>query len=186
DAAHELLARLAPALRYRTTGISTRYLDELRAGDPIAIASGVIAADDTTAIIGHVATNGQGGPATTISEQTVAFEGADGAALGAATVAWREERFAPLALPERPSLPVATGLSRVKTWEADEDGSLSLLGFTDRFSTANLVNMNAAGMNSTYMRAENRGFATFDTRLELFAPLPRIGEAVATRSGMLD
>jgi acyl-CoA thioesterase FadM len=185
DAAHELLARLGPALRYRTTAISTRYVSELRAGDPIAIASGVIAVADRTAIIGHVATNGQGGPATTVTEQTVAIEDADAAALVAAAVTWHEQRFAPVSLPEKPG-PLATSLSRVKIGESDGAGNLSLFGFVDRFSTANLVNMNAAGMTTTYMRGENRGFATFETRLELFLPLPRLGEAVAIHSGMLD
>ncbi|HEX4195337.1 MAG TPA: thioesterase family protein, partial [Stellaceae bacterium] len=35
------------------------------------------------------------------------------------------------------------------------------------------------------MRSQKRGFATFDTRLELFPPAPSIGEAVAMQSGML-
>jgi len=188
DAAHELVARLAPKLAGRTTGISTRYIDELRAGDPIAIASGIIAVTGSIATIGHVATNGQGGPATTIAEQTIAFDAPDVPSLSrltAAIVAWQEERFAPVSVPDKAG-PVATGLSRVKPAEADAEGNLSLFGFFDRFSTANLVNMNAAGMTSTYMRGEKRGFATFETRLEIFAPLPRLGEAVATQSGMLE
>jgi acyl-CoA thioesterase FadM len=74
----------------------------------------------------------------------------------------------------------------VKSWEADETGHLSLFGFVDRFSTANLVNMNRVGMNSTYMRAEKRGFATFETRLELSLPSPSMGEGLATTSGIMD
>jgi acyl-CoA thioesterase FadM len=46
--------------------------------------------------------------------------------------------------------------------------------------------MNEAGMTSTYLRAEKRGFATFETRLELFAPAPTIGDSVAISSGILE
>ncbi len=193
DAAEELMQRLAPATRWRTRGIATRYVTELRAGDPIAISSGIIAIDTGTLTIGHIASNGMGGATTTVAEQVLALDAPDGtawaelrAALDASVVSpWAEKRFAPLTLPEHAGS-VLAGLSRVKTREADSEGRLSLFGFVERFSTANLVNMNEAGMTSTYMRSEKRGFATFETRLELFPPAPAIGEGVAITSGMLD
>ncbi len=192
DAASELMQRLAPGSRWRTHAVATRYLTELRAGDPIAIASGIIAIDAATLTIGHVASNGMGGETTTVAEQVVALDAPDGedwaersAALAAAIVPWKEEAFAPIALPERAGM-VATGLNRVKPWEANEAGKLSLFGFVERFSTANLINMNEAGMSSSYMRAEKRGFATFETRLTLFSPTPAIGESVAISSGILE
>jgi acyl-CoA thioester hydrolase len=192
DGAHELLQRLAPRTDWRTIKIATRYITELRAGDPIAIASGIIAIDAATVTIGHVATNGMGGPATTVSEQVLALDAPDGevwsaqrAVLVPSIVSWQEKPFEPVSLPERAGS-IATGLNRVKSWEAAETGRLSLFGFVDRFSTANLINMNEAGMTSTYMRAEKRGFATFETRLELFPPAPAIGEGVAISSGILD
>lgn len=192
DAGYELMQRLAPATRWRTCGIATRYVAELRAGDPIAISSGIIRLDAATLTIGHAASNGMGGPVTTSAEQVIALDAPDGeswaetrAALEGSIVAWKQLPFDPVKLPEKPG-PVATGLARVKTWQADETGRLSLFGFVERFSTANLVNMNAAGMTSTYMRAEKRGFATFETRLELFPPAPVIGDSVAIDSGMLD
>jgi len=98
---------------------------------------------------------------------------------------WQQERFAPVTLPEQGGT-LTTGLSRVKPAEADAAGRLSLFGFVERFSTANLVNMNSIGMTSTYMRAERRGFATFETRLELAPPGPAIGDSVAITSGMLE
>jgi acyl-CoA thioesterase FadM len=192
DGAHELLQNLAPRTNWRTIKIATRYITELRAGDPIAIASGIIAIDAATVTIGHVATNGMGGPTTTMAEQVVALDAPDGevwsaqrATLAASIVPWQEKPFEPVSLPERAGS-VATGLNRVKSWEADGAGRLSLFGFVDRFSTANLINMNEAGMTSTYMRAEKRGFATFETRMELFAPAPVTGEGVAISSGILD
>ncbi|HEV8015856.1 MAG TPA: acyl-[acyl-carrier-protein] thioesterase [Stellaceae bacterium] len=192
DSAHELMRRLAPGTRWQTRAIATRYIAELRAGDPIAIASGIIRLDAATLTVGHIATNGMGGPMTTCAEQVLALDAPDGEAwaetrakLEGATAPWRELPFDPVKLPEKPG-PVPTGLARVKAWQADEDGRLSLFGIVDRFSTANLVNMNAAGMTSTYMRSEKRGFATFETRLALFPPAPAVGETVATTSGMLN
>jgi len=191
DAGHELMHRLAPGTRWRTRAMNTRYVAELRAGDPIAILSGVVLIDAATLKLGHVATNGMGGPVTTSAEQIIALDMPDGEswaatrpALEITIVPWKELPFEPLTLPDKAG-PVATGLARVKAWQADEEGRLSLFGFVDRFSTANLVNMNAAGMSSTYMRAEKRGFATFETRLELFPPAPAVGESVAMQSGML-
>jgi acyl-CoA thioester hydrolase len=192
DAAYELMRRRAPGTRWRTQTIATRYLTELRAGDPIAISSGIIAIDAATLKIGHLASNGMGGATTTLAEQVVSLDAPDGevwaelrVSLGSYRVAWKEQGFEPVTLPER-SGSVSSGHNRVKTWEADEAGGLSLFGFVDRFSTANLINMNAAGMSSTYMRAEKRGFATFETRMELFLPLPVIGEGIAIKSGILD
>lgn len=192
DAGHELMQRLAPGTRWRTVAMNTRYAAELRAGDPIAILSGVVQIDAATLKLGHIATNGMGGPVTTNAEQVIALDTPDGeswaaarAKLESAIAPWKELPFAALKLPEKAG-PVPTGLARVKAWQADEEGRLSLFGFVDRFSTANLVNMNVAGMNSTYMRAEKRGFATFETRLELFPPAPAVGESVAMQSGMLN
>lgn len=192
DAGHELMQRLAPGTRWRTRAMNTRYVTELRAGDPISIASGIIKLDAATLTLGHIASNGMGGPATTSAEQVIALDAPDGeswaetrAGLEGAVVGWKEMPFDPVCLPEKPG-PVPTGLSRVKAWQADEEGRLSLFGFVDRFSTANLINMNAAGMTSTYMRAEKRGFATFETRLELFPPAPAVGDSVAIASGMLE
>ena len=192
DAGHELMQRLAPGTRWRTLAMNTRYMAELRAGDPIAILSGVVLIDAATLKLGHLATNGMGGPVTTSAEQIIVLNAPDGeswaatrAKLKSEVVPWKELPFEPLTLPEKPG-PVPTGLARVKTWQSDEEGWLSLFGFVDRFSTANLVNMNAAGMSSTYMREKKRGFATFETRLELFPPVPGVGESVAMQSGMLN
>ena len=191
DAGHELMQRLAPGTRWRSRTINTHYDAELRAGDPIAIRSGIIAVDTATLKLGHLLTNGMGGPVTTVAEQVIALDAPNGdtwmetrANVEDSRVPWHELPFDPVKMPEK-SGPVPTGLARVKAWQANEEGRLSLFGIVDRFSTANLINMNAAGMTSTYMRDNNRGFATFETRLELFPPGPAVGDTVATQSGIL-
>jgi acyl-CoA thioester hydrolase len=192
DAAHELLRRSSPGGEWRTQAVATRYVTELRAGDPIAIESAIIALDAASVTIGHRASNGMGGPATTIAEQVLALDAPDREDWAARretvlswVAPWPEERFAPVELPKDGGA-LVTGLSRVKPGEADAAGKLSLFGFVDRFSTANLVNMNSVGMTSAYIRAEKHGFATFETRLELVPPSPAIGESVAITSGMLE
>ena len=70
--------RLAPGTRWRTRSMNTRYMTELRAGDPIAIQSGIIALDTATLKVGHIATNGMGGPVTTSAEQVIALDAPDG------------------------------------------------------------------------------------------------------------
>ena len=192
DAAHELLQRLAPKANWRSVAIATRYVTELRAGDPIRISSGIIALDAATLTIGHIARKERDGAATTIAEQSLALDAPDGEAwselrakLAPTVIDWQEARFAPLDLPNGPG-PVLSSLSRVKSWESDGAGRLSLFGFVDRFSTANLVNMNEVGMTSAYIRDEKRGFATFETRLDLSPPAPEVGAGVAITSGMLE
>ena len=191
DAAFSLMQRYAPGADLRTLGINTRYLEEFRAGDPIVISSAVIAVEPASLKLGHVASSGLGGPVTTVAEQILVLDEPDGEAWSVLSAAlqpevshWTAEPFAPIQLPEKDG-PVATILNRVKPWEADRAGKLALFGFVDRFSTANLVNMNAAGMTSTYMQEQKRGFSTFETRMELFAPFPAIGEGIAVASGML-
>ncbi|HKT20538.1 MAG TPA: acyl-[acyl-carrier-protein] thioesterase [Stellaceae bacterium] len=192
DAAHELLQRAAPGSLWQTRTVATRYLTELRAGDPISIASGVIALDAASLTIGQVLSNGMGGEASTVCEQVLTLDAPDGEAwvetrdrLTPMLASWTHDRFAPVALPAGEG-PLLAGLNRVKTWEADAAGRLSLFGFIERFSTANLVNMNAAGLTSAYMRAQKRGFATFETRLELLSARPQIGDTVAIQSGILE
>jgi len=191
DAAHELLQGAAPGALWQSRAVSTRYVTELRAGDPISIASGIIALDAASLTVGHVLSSTTGEPAT-IAEQVLTLDAPDGEAwaeirdrLAPMLAPWPQQRFAPVAVPESEG-PLLTGLNRVKPWEAEAEGGLSLFGFIERFSTANLVNMNAAGLTSTYMRAEKRGFATFETRLELLSARPQIGDTVAIQSGILE
>ena len=80
---------------------------------------------------------------------------------------------------------VASGQDRVKSAELDERGELSLAGFVHRFAHACLHICAAFSMTPAYMRANQRGFSTFETRLHLLAPPPGAGDSVVVKSGLL-
>jgi len=71
----------------------------------------------------------------------------------------------------------------VKAMEADVSGGAALAHYIHRFSAANGHAIAAFGMTPAYMRAEHRGFSTFEFQLELGSPL-RVGDGVRVRSGV--
>jgi acyl-CoA thioester hydrolase len=72
----------------------------------------------------------------------------------------------------------------VKPTEVDISGGAALSHYIHRFSAANGHAIAAFGMTPAYMRAEHRGFSTFEFQLELGSPL-RPGDGVRVRSGVL-
>ena len=68
-------------------------------------------------------------------------------------------------------------------WEVDVSGGAALSHYIHRFSAANGHAIAAFGMTPAYMRAEHRGFSTFEFQLELGSPL-RPGDGVRVRSGV--
>jgi len=192
DAAHALLARHAPGRSWRTVSLYTRYPKELRAGDAIVIGSAIIGVEEAVLRLGHRAGDGAGDEVSTSAEHVLALRAPDGAEwaglradLAQAAIARQDEAFAPLDSPPGPG-PIAAVRDRVKAREVDETGHLSLFGFVDRFSTSCLLTLNAIGITGAYMRAASRGYATFETRLDLDPVPPSVGAGVEIRSGVLE
>jgi acyl-CoA thioester hydrolase len=193
DAAASLLARLAPHRRFRTVGLLVRYQRELRAGEAIAIASGVLgtvegAKRERQVRIGHELTMGDGAVAST-AEHLLAPRDAKmrtglRRVLEAAASPWHAEPFAPVKLPATAGT-LRSLRDRVKSWELDETGRLSLLGHVRRLSTATSHLMNAVGMTGAYIARERRGFATVETRLALTPWQPGAGAEIMATSGFL-
>jgi acyl-CoA thioester hydrolase len=188
-AAEDLLERLAPGLAWRTLTLDTEYEHELRAGEGIAIRSGVIAVEDAAVRLGHVALNSSTGARSTRVVQRVAPVDPDRwpslrEALGRAVMRWTGPDFVPVGLPAGAG-PVSTGRDRARPWEMDERGELRLLGYLMRFSNACLHLVDAIGMTDHYRRTAQRGFATFDTRLTIESPA-RAGTGLVASSFLLD
>lgn len=193
DAAASLLFRLAPTRHFRTVSLLVRYRHELRTGAAIAIRSAVLGTGEAAkrerqVRIGHELTAGEGVIATE-AEHVLAPRDAKMRAglkttLEEAATTWAAEPFAPVKLPTAygalPSL-----RDRVKGWELDESGRLSLIGHVRRFSTAVTHVMNAVGMSADTIARERRGFATFESRLALAPWQPGAGAEVAATSGFL-
>jgi len=193
DAAASLLFRLAPMRHFRTVSLLVRYRRELRAGAAIAIRSGVLgvgegAKRERQVRIGHELTAGEGVVATeaehVLAPRDAKMRSGLKTALEAAATVWNAEPFASVKLPTAhgalPSL-----RDRVKSWELDETGRLSLIGHVRRFSTAVTHAMNAVGMSADYIARERHGFATLESRLALAPWQPGAGAEVAVTSGFL-
>ncbi len=60
-----------------------------------------------------------------------------------------------------------------------------LLGYLHRFSNACLHVIEAIGMDPSYRRAANHGFATFETRLAIEDPTAAAGDGLVVTSGVV-
>lgn len=72
----------------------------------------------------------------------------------------------------------------MKPWETDVFGQSALSFLIHRFSAANSQALAAFGLTPGYMRAERRGFSTFEFQLALPGRLGP-GDPVLVRSGLL-
>lgn len=197
DAALNLIERLAPAkappaAAWRSTRLLVRYEKELRAGDGLFIRSGIIGKEGTAIRIGHELVRPDTREVCTLVEHALVprdlpygGHAEQRRVLGEALVPWATPGFDEIAPPTRRERMTDSGRDRVKAWELDERGELSLSGFVHRFAHACLHVCTAFGMTPDYMRAERRGFSTFETRLELVAPPPAAGDALVLRSGLI-
>jgi acyl-CoA thioesterase FadM len=197
DAAFSLVERLAPAkappaAAWRSTRLLVRYHKELRAGDGLFIRSGIIGKDGESVRIGHELARSDTREVCTLVEHTLmprdlpyGSHAEQRRVLGEAVVPWTTPGFDDAPAATRRERMIDSGRDRVKAWELDERGELSLSGFVHRFAHACLHVCAAFGMTPDYMRAERRGFSTFETRLELMAPPPGAGDPLVLRSGLI-
>jgi len=197
DAAFSLIEQLAPtkvppAAAWRSTRLLVRYQKELRAGDGLFIRSGIVGRDGEAIRIGHELVRPDTREVCTLVEHTLmprelpyGGQAEQRRVLAEAAVAWSSPGFDDIAESARRERMVDSGRDRVKAWEIDERGELSLSGYVHRFAHACLHLCSAFGMTPDYMREARRGFSTFETRLEVLAPPPSAGDAVVARSGLL-
>lgn len=185
-------AKAPPAAAWRSTRLLVRYQKELRAGDALFIRSGIIGRDGEAIRIGHELARADTREVCTLVEHTLmprelpyGGQAEQRRLLGEAAVAWSTPGYDDIAGPARRERMIDSGRDRVKAWEIDERGELSLSGFVHRFAHACLHLCSAFGMTPDYMREARRGFSTFETRLELLAPPPAAGDALVLRSGLL-
>jgi acyl-CoA thioesterase FadM len=141
---------------------------ELRAGAGFHILTGVIGIDALTLRLGHRVLASTTGETVTWVTQTLAVSQALSSA--------RRQKLASLCLPwsgpkvpDRRILRAARGLlaarDRVKPWEIDESGAMSLPAHIHRFSAASMQTLAAVGMTSRYMQERRRGYSTFELDL---------------------
>jgi acyl-CoA thioester hydrolase len=197
DAAFALVDQLAPAAAppaavWQSTAILARFQQELRAGDGLFIRSGVIDRVEDGIRVGHELVNAGTGEIATLIEHTLAPRDLPYGALaeqrrvlGEAITAWVSPSFADAVPAIRTERMINTCRDRVKAWEVDERGELSLSGVVHRFAHACLHLFAAIGATPVYMQRERRGFSTFEMRLLVDAALPGAGDGIAVRSGLV-
>lgn len=180
-----------------TTDCHVRYLRELRVGDILHIRSGVIEAGDDGLVLGHqVFDSGDSTLCTTVAQRAALAEIGSRAPLPLTDA--RREAAEPLRVewtpaPERASTyPETAGYDglldtardTLKPWEVDTVGQAAFPAYIHRFSAANAHMLAGFGMTPAYMKAERRGFSTFEFRLRFPGALGT-GDLVRVRSGLL-
>ncbi len=160
--------------------LHTTFSQELRAGAAHHILSAVTSVTAATLALGHQVIDSTSGKTVTWVAETLALPPglAPGirAKLEGTVVAWPGPT-----VPEPPASPPPGGMltarDRVKPWEVDEAGRLSLPDHVHRFSGAGMHFLTSIGMTGAYMEKNRRGFSTFllDTSLVSSA---RAGERI--------
>jgi acyl-CoA thioesterase FadM len=161
---------LAQGEAWRSREFVARFQEELRAGDGLHILTTLAERNAERLRLDHKLVNSMSGTTATTVEETL-FPRARGA-------------------PEEDSAAVggagfmAGSLDVVRAAELDEEGELALGGYIHRSSAASAQLLGAAGITPEYLRAQARGFATFEIRLELREPRPRAGACLKVESAL--
>ena len=178
-----------------TADCYVRYVRELRVGDIMHAASGVIAVERDGLVLGHkIFNSGTGEICTTIEQRVRHVETRRRVprALPAGRRRAAEQRRVEWDVPARERRPRPSGLDgfhessrdTVKPDEVDVLGQVALMHYIHRFSAANGHATAVFGMTPDYMRTERRGFSTFEFQLEVDGVL-RPGDPVRVRSALV-
>ena len=204
DAAHELLDALGLGFDHArrrsrlalTTDCYVRYLRELRVGDIMHIASGVLAVEpDARSCWSTRSSTPRPARSARPSSSACATSTPGAAPPGRSRPLQRraaERRRVDWDGPARERRPRPAGLEgfrdsardTVKPDEVDVFGQVALAHYIHRFSAANGHATAAFGITPGYMRSEGRGFSTFEFQLEVGGVL-RPGDPVCVRSALV-
>ena len=178
-----------------TVDCYVRYAQELRVGDILHIASGVIAVDEAGITLGHQLYNSDTGAlCATVEQRTlhaalgsrrpVPLTAEQRRAAEARRVHWdgppREAREEPAGLDGF----IDSARDTVKPWEIDVFGQSAFPYYIHRFSAAGIQTLAAFGMTPAYMREERRGFSTFEFQLRFLGEL-HAGDPVHVKTGLV-
>jgi len=156
---------------WRSRAFVARFEEELRAGDGLHILTTVAEQSALRLRFEHKLVNSVSGAVATTVEETLSPR--------------LPRRAAKEAIAAQPGKGFMVGsLDVVRAAELDEQGELSLGGYVHRNSAASAQLLAAAGITPEYLRASQRGFATFEIHLELREPRPRAGARLRVESAL--
>lgn len=171
---------LGPCIGTGPSRLVATFEAELRAGAAFHMTSAVTGLDGDTLHLGHQLFDTDKGKTVTWLAESLTLPTSLGqearSRLAARAVVWPGPK-----IPEPSPLPASKGdltaRDRVKPWELDERGRLSLSDHVHRFSGAGMHFLTSIGMTGSYMHANRRGFSTFLLDVELVSPA-RVGERI--------
>lgn len=177
-----------------TTDAYIRYQRELRAGDIAHMASGVVAADDTSVVLGHRLVSSETGAVCGTAEQRLVHLDGAGApaplpadarlALDVLRVAWDGPARETRPLPRGAQAFRPTARDVIRPTEVDGGGRATLTAYVHRFSAAAIQALGAFGMTPGYMREARRGLSTFEFQLAVARRLGA-GAVVEARTALV-
>src|SRR5215469_2081325 len=191
DAASAIGASLSltEASRSAKRRFDVRFVRELRAGASFHILSVPIALDEGHVRLGHQIIDSADGVTTAWVEETLAI-GASQLTRDARDAV--SERLLPWpgpAVEQRPEPSTTEGFTatvrdRVRPFDLDVDGNLTLAAFVHRFTAASMQALTAIGATAGYLHAERRGYSTFELALRITRS-PQLGSAVLVETGIV-
>jgi len=145
------------------------FRHELRAGASFHITSAVIAVHETSLDLGHQFIDTATGKTVAWACESIPL------VVGAGThhklqdmvAQWLGPSTAASTRPHAAAVGALTVRDRVKPWEIDATGGMSLPGYVHRFSAAAMQTLTVIGMTASYMQEQRRGFSTFELDLRL-------------------
>jgi len=175
--------------RARTGGFARHFtwhfVRELRAGASFHILSAPIGLDPELRL-GHRFVDSANGETVTWVEESwevARLPDAERQSVGEAVAVWEGPETKDRPDPVSMAASIATARGRVRPGDLDEFGHFSLAAFVHRFTDATLQAAAAIGMTSAYMKAERRGYSTFELALRISA-LPRLGDRYLIETGI--
>jgi acyl-CoA thioesterase FadM len=167
--------------------LDLRFVRELRAGASFHILSGPLAVDESGVRLGHRIIDSANDETVTWVVRSIDLPPAPPAlreAIAGRVLPWEGPAIEPRPEPTTTKGFIPTARGRVKPGDLDASGHLSLAGFVHRFTDACIQALAAIGVSAEYMRAERRGYSTFELALHIAKP-PRLGAAFLVETGIV-
>jgi acyl-CoA thioesterase FadM len=162
-----------------------RFVRELRAGAGFHVESAALWLDPGLRLGHRFVDSASGDVVTWVEEvwEAATPSAAQREAIASRLVVWNGPESEARKEPRSTAGSIATARGLVQPADLDEFGRCSLAGFVHRFTDALLQAAAAIGMTADYMKAERRGFSTFELLLTIAAPR-RLGEPYLVETGI--